>query len=472
MTEILVPNDYAAAIAYLYSRINYEQVPPVRSRKLTLEHMRRLLEVLGNPHLRIPVVHVAGTKGKGSTAAMVSSVLTRAGYRTGLYTSPHLSRLEERFAVDGMSCSPEDLVELTDQIRTVATAVDREIQGSLPDEALTFFEITTAIMWLYFVRRQVDIVVLEVGMGGRLDSTNLCNPLVSVITSISFDHTKQLGNTLAAIASEKAGIIKPGVPVVSGVEQPEAQAVIREVAQLANAPLFAIGNEFQVRRQPVPTESSRFSQENRMDYYELGPGENRCSRDLAIGLLGDHQLRNAGVALAIIGRLQEQGWRIDEQAIRDGLAKVRCSARIEIVGRNPTLIVDTAHNVASIAALIETLNQHKTTGQRVLIFAASRDKDIRGMLQLLLPQFDQIVFTQFATNPRAVDAESLAGVAAELIRATGPGTPYGIVNVRKTSLEAWRYCREVLKPMDLGCVTGSFFLAAEMRAVLLADSAS
>ena len=412
MTNSSLSADYAASIAYLYDRINYEQVPVVRPRRLNLENMRLLLEHLGNPHTRIPVVHIAGTKGKGSTSSMVASILTKAGYRTGLYTSPHLSCLEERFAVDGVCCSRDALVDLTEQLRPVVSLVDREIQATGSDVTLTFFEITTAIAWLYFVRQQVDIAVLEVGMGGRLDSTNLCNPLVTVITSISFDHTKQLGNTLAAIG-EKAGIIKPGVPIVSGVEDPAVKAVVEQSARAARAPLISLGNDF-FAGQPDRGNSQETELENRLDYRVIGAGQRRSLGNIELGLLGDHQRRNAAVALAALGCLQDKGWHVAESAIRYGLAQVRCPARIEICRRKPFVVMDTAHNVASIAALVDTLNQQFPGKRRVLLFAASRDKDVRGMLRLLVPQFDEIVLTQFLTNPRAVEPGRLEEIAHEI----------------------------------------------------------
>lgn len=460
-------NDYTAAIAYLYGRINYEQIPAFRPRKLNLENMRLLLDRLGNPHLKIPVVHVAGTKGKGSTSAMLASILTRAGYRTGLYTSPHLSCLEERFVVDGTRCTREELIELTEQIRPAVENVDREIHSAAPDLSLTFFEVTTAIAWLYFLRQKAEIVVLEVGMGGRLDSTNLCHPVVTVITSISFDHTKQLGNTLAAIASEKAGIIKPGVPVVSGVEQPEARAVIQQVASAAPAPLISLGDDFHVSRSKNSSESHHFLADNRLDFERLGKSP-QTLHDVEVELLGNHQLRNAAVALATAGCLNEKGWRIDEAAIRTGLAQVQCTARIEVISRNPTIVVDTAHNLASIAALVETLNEQFPAKRRTAIFAASRDKDTRGMLQLLLPNFNELILTKFTTNPRGADADILAKTTQELLIEQEPQAGRSPkITVRHDPREAWNYCRDTLNPGDLVCVTGSFFLAAELRPVLL-----
>jgi len=223
-----------AAIDWLLSRINYERVAviPYHERQLKLDRMRQLLTRLGQPDAALRIVHVAGTKGKGSTSAMIAGILTAAGYRTGVFSSPHLERIEQRFAVDGHPCSAEELVALVNRIRPVVKVMDDEAAAAGdPLGGLTFFDITTAMALVHFVECGVDAAVLEVGLGGRLDSTNVCPPVVSVVTSISFDHTKQLGDTLALIAREKAGIIKPGVPVVCGVEQPEAQQVIAKVAR-------------------------------------------------------------------------------------------------------------------------------------------------------------------------------------------------------------------------------------------------
>src|SRR5262245_48974556 len=246
------------ALQFLLGRINYEHsaAMPYGARAMRLDRMRHLLHELGNPQDRLPIVHIAGTKGKGSTAAITAAILTAAGYRTGLYHSPHLDRVEERLIVDGQTCPPAEFVELIQQVRPVAEAMDRLTSppaepaptpppagGQCLSYSPTFFELTTAIALLHFVRRAVDAVVLEVGLGGRLDSTNVCRPRVTVITNISFDHTRQLGNTLAKIAREKAGIIKPGVPVVSGVLTDEPRWVIEQVAAAAGSPLRQLGVE-------------------------------------------------------------------------------------------------------------------------------------------------------------------------------------------------------------------------------------
>ncbi len=242
-----------AALDWLLGRINYERTAaiPYQERQLKLDRMRQFLTRLGQPDASLKIVHVAGTKGKGSTSAMITGILGAAGFHTGLFSSPHLDRIEERFVVDGQPCSAAELVALLDQLRPVVRAMDDEAASDgEPSGGPTYFDITTAMALLHFVERGVDAAVLEVGLGGRLDSTNVCLPAVSVITTISFDHMKQLGYTLAAIAREKAGIIKPGVPVVCGVLEPEPQAVIAEVARAHGCRLIQLGRDFECSYQP------------------------------------------------------------------------------------------------------------------------------------------------------------------------------------------------------------------------------
>src|SRR5579884_2241460 len=230
---------YQQALAYWFGRVNYEQRSPEPA-DLKLDRMRALAAALGNPQERLRIIHVAGSKGKGSTAAMLTSILRSAGYRTGLFTSPHLVHVEERIQVDGASITPVELTALLEDVRTASSGLEP-----------TFFEIATAAGFLHFVRRRVEVAVIEVGLGGRFDSTNICRPLLSVITSISFDHTQQLGNTLPQIAMEKAGIIKPGRPVVSGVTVPAARETIAAIARQRNAPLWELGADFDYSYEPI-----------------------------------------------------------------------------------------------------------------------------------------------------------------------------------------------------------------------------
>ncbi len=359
--------------------------------------MHQLLAAMGNPHHGIPIVHVAGTKGKGSTSTMIAAMLTAAGQRTGLFTSPHLERLEERIAVDGQSCSPDELVALVERLRPAVDRMDREAAQHQEECGPTYFELTTVMALLYFAERRTQAAVLEVGLGGRLDSTNVCLPEVSVITSISFDHMRQLGNTLAAIAYEKAGIVKPGVPVVTGVTQPEPLAVIERVCAERASPLMRLGRDFDFTYRP-PYLVDHYRGFGCLDFVDHA-APSGAYQDLQLGMLGRHQAVNAAVALAAINRLRTRGWDIGEQAVRTGLATAQSPARVEVVRRQPTVIVDAAHNEASVAALLQTLEESFSPRRRMLIFATTLDKSVREMMALLLPRFDQVLLTRYRNNP-------------------------------------------------------------------------
>jgi dihydrofolate synthase/folylpolyglutamate synthase len=293
-----------AALRFLYGRVDYERVQsfPYDSEELKLDRMRQLLHRLGNPQQDLQVVHVAGTKGKGSTSAMLAAILTAAGYRTGLFTSPHLEQIEERLAIDGRICSSAELVDLVRQVRPVVEAMDREGSGWPSANSPTFFEITTAMALLYFASRKTAVVVLEVGLGGRLDSTNVCRPRVSVITSISLDHMRQLGNTTEAIAWEKAGIIKPGVPLVSGVATPGPREVIRWICRRRHAPLAELGLDFSFEYTP-PQRLESAPAMGALDFHYHSLGRAYSCSGLAMGLLGRHQAANAATALAALDEL-------------------------------------------------------------------------------------------------------------------------------------------------------------------------
>ena len=477
-----------AAIRFLNERVDFERAisVPYEAREFRLDRVRDLLSRLGNPHQRLSIVHIAGTKGKGSTAAMTGAILKAAGYRTGVFTSPHLDRVEERIAVDGQPVSSDEFVALLRRVVPVVEAMDREAASRDPRESgPTYFDITTAMGLLSFVDRKVDAAVLEVGLGGRLDSTNVCQPLVSVITSISLDHTQLLGHTLASIAREKAGIIKPGVPVVSGVQAAEPRAVIREVCRRTASRLVEMGREFEATYQPphrvesspgtgemdfrylVPIRKgvaqasslSRNSQDGcATDPFSdrpLVPGREYEYRKLRLSLLGHHQAANAAVALATLEELRTLGWSIPEKAVREGLAEVSWPARIELVSRRPAVILDAAHNLASIDALTRVLDESFAAPRRLLVLAMTQDKDVGGMLRLLLGRFDRVLFTRYLGNPRAVPPAQLETMAAEL---TGRHYP-----VYQEPAAAWDAVRSMAEPDDLICVTGSFFIAAEMR---------
>jgi dihydrofolate synthase/folylpolyglutamate synthase len=434
--------------AWWYGLINFEQRTPLAS-DLKLDHMRLLLTRLGNPHHRLRIIHVAGSKGKGSTSAMLAAILQRAGYRTGLFTSPHLCEVTERFQVDGQPITTAELTALLGEVRRCVEAEGRS--GGVP---YTFFEVATAVGFLHFVRRRAEAVVLEVGLGGRLDSTNVCEPVVSLITSISFDHTAILGERLASIAAEKAGIIKPGRPVVSGVTAPEARAVIEQTCRERNAPLRQLGGVFHYtctpgRVTPTQTQRSRvIVTTDRLHWPQL-----------EVNLLGDHQAANAAVAVACVEQLRAEGWLVPEEAVAAGLAEVSWPARLEVVGHSPLIVLDCAHNVASARALVETLQASFPPSRRLLLFAGSNDKDLAGMFRVLAPHFSHVSLTRFRDNPRGVPPDQLA----DLLRAV-EGPPATIYH---SPVEAFHAVRAAAKPEDLICIAGSVFLAGELRPLLM-----
>jgi dihydrofolate synthase/folylpolyglutamate synthase len=435
------------ALVFWFGRANFEQKTP-RTDDLKLDPIRTLLARLGNPQDRLRILHVAGSKGKGSTAAMLAAVLGAAGYRTGLFTSPHLVSVAERIQVDRRPIAPDELAALLSEIRAAAEPrLERE---------LTFFEIGTALGFLYFVRRRVEVAVIEVGLGGRFDSTNVCRPLAAIVTSISLDHTQVLGATTEEIAREKAGIIKPGRPAISGVEGDGPRHVIAQTCENRPAPLRQIGVDFDYVYDPaiVGADHERAAVAHVRTWRRDWPG-------LQLGLMGAHQARNAAVAVATIEVLEELGLPVGERAVRTGLAEVHWPARLEVFGRRPLVVLDCAHNVASAHALVTALRQSfplPAGGRRLLVFAGSRDKDLVGILRVLAPTFDRIFLTRFRNSPRAVSPEELAALLPADRRATAM--------LIDDATDAWQQARRAADERDLICVTGSVFLAGELRPVL------
>jgi dihydrofolate synthase / folylpolyglutamate synthase len=338
---------------------------------------------------------------------------------------------------------------------------DRGEGGGRP----TYFEITTAMAMIQFARRRVDAAVVEVGMGGRLDSTNVCQPAVSVITTISFDHMKQLGNTLASIAREKAGIIKPGVPVVSGVVDIEPREVIAATARQRGSRLVQLGEHFECSYQP-PRDVQLAELHGRMDYWPSVPNLEPAYRELELGLLGRHQAANAAVAIAAVAELRGLGWTVPEGAVREGLAGARWPARVEVVARRPTVVVDAAHNTASIASLLTTLDESFAARRRWLVFATTQDKPVGEMLAQLLPRFDGVVLTRYLNNPRYVPVDELRAIACQNAKSMNGGVSLATddwLHTADTPQGAWSIVTGRATTDDLICITGSFFLAAEMR---------
>jgi len=458
MSNIVLPTARDAAHEFLLARINYENFAtvPYREREFRLDRMRELLTRLGDPDRALRIVHVAGTKGKGSTSAMIAAMLAAGGYRTGVFSSPHLARIEERMALAGGPCSSEQFVELVELVRPAVEAMDAGETD--PVRRLTYFEITTAMSLVLFAREKVDWAVLEVGLGGRLDSTNVVLPRVSVITSISYDHMRQLGPTLASIAWEKAGIIKPGVPVVSGVSGEEPQPVIADVCRERGCELWQLGRDFEFDYHPARRLDEGVTS-GTLDWRLERDARSMVLRDLKLCMPGQHQAANASVALATLAVLQSDDCRLSEAALRRGLSTASCPARVEVLSRRPTVVLDAAHNGASVAALLQTLEESFAPARKRLIFATSRDKDVASMLVLLLPAFDEVIFTRYTSNARGMPPEELLELAARV--STTP------CRVLPDIASAWQVVRSTAVPTDLICLTGSFFGAAESRAEVL-----
>jgi dihydrofolate synthase/folylpolyglutamate synthase len=431
--------NYPEAIAYLHSLTDYEKTRIERytPETLDLSRVEQLLAAVGNPHTRFPALHIAGTKGKGSTAALSESCLRSAGYRTGLYTSPHLHTFRERVQVDGRTIGRDEVVALVQEIQPLIERIP----------GVTTFEAITAIGFLYFARAGVDVTVVEVGLGGRLDATNVLTPEVSVITSLSLDHTYLLGNTLAEIAREKAGIIKPGIPAVSAPQRAEAIKVLEAVSREREAPLVEIGRDWDYEPGPANLDGQAFTVRH------IADGGSDLDGEYWMPLLGRHQLENGASAIAALEVMSQQGFRIPAEAVREGLHNIHWPGRLEILSREPLAVVDCAHNPYSAQVLRKALEEWFPDRRWVLIFGASADKDIAGMSRALLPISEYVIVTR-SDHPRAAAPIELADVVASV----GGGAEVS-VNVRKS-------IQRGLAMMDPGSgllVTGSIFLVASAR---------
>jgi dihydrofolate synthase/folylpolyglutamate synthase len=432
--------NYRAALDYILSFADYER----ESRSAVIFDLRRmemLLEKLGNPEVGAIPIQVAGTKGKGSTAAMIASVLTSAGYKTGLYTSPHLLSFTERIQVDGKPITEDDFARVVEAMKPEVEAVNRF--GAFGQ--LTTFELLTALAFAYFKKKGVAFQVLETGLGGRLDATNVVKPGVSVITSISFDHMEVLGNTLAQIATEKAGIIKPGSIVVCSPQPQEAMAVIEKVSRERGARLIKIGSEVTWRGKTYSHEGQSFQLKGIRSKYNL-----------SLPLLGKYQLENAATAVAAVEVLAERGVMVSAESIASGLAQVHWPGRLQILKREPWFIVDGAHNVYSAKRLAEALKQYFDFERMILILGISADKDVAGIVAELAP-LPSIAIVTSSNHPRALEPAQLV---AEFSK-------WGITpEVAKNVASAADLALARAAPKDLICATGSLFVVAEVMEYL------
>ncbi len=431
----------AKAMKFLQTLQDYEKLRIVRytNDNFDLERMKNLLKKIGNPQDHFRSVHIAGTKGKGSTCVMVASMLQACGYKVGIYTSPHLIDVRERIVINGVQIPVADFTRLIKLVEPI-------VAKSKPTP--TYFDVLTAVAFKYFEEQKVDIAVIETGLGGRLDSTNVLKPEVTAITSISKDHMQQLGYTLAKIAEEKAGIFKPGIPAVTVLQDPSVEPVLTRVAQKVGTTLDICGKniEFSYR-----FESSRM----------LGRHNRVCMttptskfEHLAVPLYGEHQAINCGLALAIIDKLKTRGIPIDDAKAMEGLARTTIEGRMEIINQTPRVLVDGAHNAASIDAMMRAIGQHIPYDSMIVIFGCCGDKDVDGMLERITSGADKVIFTK-VNSIRSANPHELAARYIE---------QYGkMAQVADTLQEALSIANRAVTKEDLICITGSFYLVGEAK---------
>jgi dihydrofolate synthase/folylpolyglutamate synthase len=417
---------YQKSLDYLYRLEKFGMI-------FGLTQVERILNAIGNPHKEIQVIHIGGTNGKGSTAAMMSSILQKEGYQVGLYTSPHLIRFTERIKVNGKEIEEEEVATLAGWMR-------KEIEAADIPSPFTFFDFTTAMALHYFKQKLVDLAILEVGLGGRLDSTNVVDPLISIITNIAKDHEKYLGKSILKIAREKAGIIKKGKPLITAATQPQVLRLFSKVCQGKGSPYFRVGKEFRYVR----------AEDGDFDY----EGLNRKLWSIHLNLKGFHQVINATTALGAMEVLEDLGYRVSTDAMIDGLREVDWSGRLEMVSSSPRVILDGAHNPAGALVLKESLEKEFEYQHLILLIGIMKDKDIQSMLHLLAPLADHIILTQPHTD-RATPPSLLKKALGQ------NGEKAEIAEDLKEAIERGL---SLTQEEDLLCITGSLYTVGEARA--------
>ena len=434
--EVMTQDAYTRTLREIFAHVDYSRnrQHSYNAETYDLDRMRELVRNMGDPQSRFPSLHIAGSKGKGSTSAMTAAVLQTAGYRTGLYTSPHLHTFRERMRVDGKLISRQQLVDLWEQARPVVKSSART----------TTFEIITLLAFMYFAQQQVDWAVIEVGLGGRLDATNVITPAACAITALSLEHTDLLGDDIMMIAAEKAGIIKPGAPVVTGPQPSEAMAVIQKTADAVGAPLIRLGEDWRWEiRERSPCGLL-------LDIY----GPDSTITDVFVPLTGAHQAINATAAVALVHTLRSKGLSFSAETIREGLSHTYWPGRLELLSQHPSIVLDSAHNGDSASRLKHALEifPHQ---RLVLLFGVSRDKDISGMLQILGAEADAIIVTR-SFHPRAADPAQLEQTARELF-------PGKLVILTEDAAPALEQALSLAGSDDLILVAGSIFVVAAVR---------
>jgi dihydrofolate synthase / folylpolyglutamate synthase len=430
--------DYRQAEEYLNSFVDYEQIPGVSyaGPGYSLRHVEELLNRMGNPQLSSTTVHIAGTKGKGSVSVMIARVLSSSGYKTGLYTSPHLRNLRERISIDGRLISKAEFAAAMTRIKPFLESIKQDAGF----RQLTYYEALTALAFAYFQNRRVDFQVLEVGLGGRLDATNVALPVVCIITSISMDHTQILGNSLEEIAREKAGIIKPGCWVVLSPQPQEALSVISAICREKKAKMLQVGKDITWHKIGGDLHQQSLVIDGRTNKYKI-----------SIPLLGDFQLENASAAVAALEILTSEGFAISPASIADGLARVKWPGRFQILRQQPTLLIDGAHNVESMKRLVTNIKAYFPHKKVFLVFGTSCDKDIPGIINELVRLSSQVIVTQ-SSHSRAAPLSTLVSEFTK--QGVKPET-------RETVPAAISRALSLANEADVICVTGSLFVVAE-----------
>ncbi|MBW2058114.1 MAG: bifunctional folylpolyglutamate synthase/dihydrofolate synthase [Deltaproteobacteria bacterium] len=421
-------SDFVESLAYLYGLQRFGMV-------FGLSNIENILRALGNPHETLKVVHVGGTNGKGSTAAIIASVLRENGHRVGLYTSPHVLSFTERIQIDGRPISESEVARLTWRMKG-------EIERARVPERFTFFDFTTAMAFLYFAESEVDLAVVEVGLGGRLDSTNVVSPLIAVITNISREHQEVLGNSLREIAGEKGGIIKAGVPLVTGVAGEETLPVLEEICSEKDAPLYRAGRDFRGER----VGAGIFHFHGR--HWELS--------ELKLNLLGEHQIDNATLALATLERMEGGGLSITRESIYRGLERVNWPGRLEVAREKPWVVLDGAHNPAAAVALRDALSRNFSYHRCYLLLGIMKDKEVERIVSILAPLSDLTVVCKprqdrAAAPERLMKALETAGAKGQIVPDVAEGLD-ALLSMAGSD--------------DLICATGSFYTIGEAKAHL------
>lgn len=420
----MIKESYTDALRYLYGLQKY-------GIKFGLNTTSNILKRLGNPHLGKRYIHIGGTNGKGSVSAMLETVLIKAGFRVGLYTSPHLVRFTERFRINGMEIPKEKVVEILNEVMDVMD----------PDEPPTFFEVTTAMALLYFAKENTDIAIMEVGMGGRLDATNVIQPVISIITNISLEHQFFLGNTLKKIAYEKAGIIKPGIDLITGVRQKGISEYFKEICRRRNSPFWTLGENFFYR-----TKGSVFN------YY----GIKRRIKDISLSLRGGFQVRNASLAICTMELLNEKGFEIDDRDIAYGISKTTWPGRVHVFQQRPYIILDGAHNPTAVRELGKVISREFDYKRLILILGIMEDKDIRNMMRGIVPLADHVIFTR-PLYSRSAEPELLLNRAEGLYRSS---------EIVGSISDAIKRAKSLAHSEDLILITGSLFTVGEALSCL------